>query len=100
MHKIFANSKLDSADKAPDVWITNAEAFRQRMDKNGLVGRMSDMELMIHVLNNLPEKYDVVLDSLETHLLSTGEDKLTFEALQEKLNSRFERISSKERKKE
>ena len=27
LHKIFANSKLDSADKDPDVWITNLESF-------------------------------------------------------------------------
>ena len=41
-----------------------------------------------------------MLDSLETHLVSTGEDKLMLEALLEKLNSRFERISSNEREKE
>ncbi len=55
---------------------------------------------MIHVLNNLPEEYDVVLDSLETHLVSTGEDRLTLESLREKLNSRFEGITSKEREKD
>ncbi len=70
------------------------------MDDIGLVGRMSDMEFMIHELNNLPEEYDVVLDSLETHLVSTGEDRLTLESLREDLNSRFERIISKEREKE
>ncbi len=64
--KIFSNSKLDSADKDPDIWITNLEALRQRMDEIGLVGRVNAMEFMIHVLNNLPEEYDVVLDSLET----------------------------------
>ncbi len=100
MHKIFANSMLDSADKNPDIWITNLEALRQRMDDIGLVGRMSDMEFMIHVLNNLPEEYDVVLYSLETRLVSTGEDRLTLESLREKLNSRFERIISKEREKD
>ena len=63
------------------------------MNEIGLVRGMSDMEVMIHVLNNLPEEYDVVLDSLETHIVSTGEDKLALKALQEKLNSRFEMIS-------
>ncbi len=41
------------------------------MDKIGPVGRMSDMEFMIHVLDNLPDEYDAVLDSLESHLVST-----------------------------
>ncbi len=65
LHKIFANSKLDSADKDPDISITNLEALRQRIDGIILVRRMSDMEFMIHVLNNRPEEYDVVLDSLD-----------------------------------
>ena len=70
------------------------------MDEIGLVGMMSDMEFMIYVLNNLLEENDVVLDSLEIHLVSNGEDKLMLEALKEKLNSRIKRISSKEREKE
>ncbi len=70
------------------------------MDEIELVGRMSDMEFMIHVLNNLPEEYDVVMDSLKNRLVSTGEDRLTLESLREKLNSRFERIISKEREKD
>ncbi len=88
---------MDSADNDPDIWITNLEALRQRMDEIRLVGKMSDMELMIHILNNLPEEYDVVLDSFETCLVSTGEARLTLESLREKSNSRFERIISKER---
>ncbi len=55
------------------------------------------MEYMIHVLNNLPEEYDNVLDSLETCLVSTREDRLTLESIREKLNSRFKRIISKGR---
>ncbi len=99
MHKIFANSKLDSADKDPDVRIANIETLRQIVHKIGLMRRLSDMEFIIQVLNNLPEEYDVVLDSLENRLVSTREDRSTLEALREKLNSRFERIMSKEREK-
>ncbi len=47
--KIVANSKLDSADKDSDVWITNLETLRQRMDEIRLLRRMSDMEFMICV---------------------------------------------------
>ncbi len=69
LHKIFENSKLDSAGKDPDIWITNLEALKQSIDEIGLMGRMSDMEFMIHVWNNLPEEYDVVLGSLEICLV-------------------------------
>ncbi len=54
LQKIFANSKLDSGNKDPGVWITNMEVLRQKMDEIGLVERMSDMEFIIHVLNKFP----------------------------------------------
>ncbi len=54
MH-IFGNSKLNSAEKDPDVWMIYPEALRQIIDKIGLEGRMNEMEFMIHELNNLSE---------------------------------------------
>ncbi len=83
LHKFFANIKLDSADKDPDTWITNLEILRQKMDTIGLVGRMSDVEFMIHEVNNFPEEYDFVLDSFESNLCSTGEDRLILKSLRE-----------------
>ncbi len=44
---------------------------------------MSDMDFMIHVLNELPKEYDVMLDSLESQFVWNGEDRITPEALQE-----------------
>ena len=97
MYKVFASSKLDSSDKDPGVWNTKLKALRQMMGKIGLEEKMSDMEFMILLLNNLLEEYNVVLDSLESCLVSTSEDTLTLKALWEKLNSRFQQISLKER---
>ncbi len=82
--KIFANSNFYPAGKDPDVWITSLQALRERIDEIGLVTRISDMVLMIHVLNNLPEEYDVLMDSLENRLVLTGEDILALESLREK----------------
>ncbi len=82
MQKIFANNKLDYADKGPDVCITHPEVLRQRMDDVRIGGRISDMEFINLNLNNLPEEYDV-LDSFDINLVSTTEDGLIFEALVE-----------------
>eukprot|EP01083_Nonionella_stella_P214315 772272_1 len=59
---------------------------------------MSDMDFMIHVLNNLPELYDVVLDGMENRLMLADGDanKLTIEDVRDKLNNRFERIDERE----
>ncbi len=37
LYKIAENSKLDLADKEPDIWITSHEALRQRMDELDLL---------------------------------------------------------------
>ena len=41
---------------------------------------------MIHVLNNLSEEYNVILDGIENHLTSSGYEVLTIEVICKKLN--------------
>ena len=50
---------------------------------------------MIHVLNNLPEEYDVILDGLENHLTATRDEALTIHSICTKLNHRYKKIKSK-----
>ena len=50
---------------------------------------------MIHVLNNLPMEYDVILDELQNHLTSSDNDTLMIEIITEKLNHRNEKIKNK-----
>ena len=65
----------------------------------GQKGNVSDEDFMIHVLNNLPEEYDVILDGLENRLTATGENALTIDLIRKKLNKRYEKIKSKKEKK-
>lgn len=60
---------------------------------------MSDMDFMIHVLSNLPEVYDVVLDGMEGRLMLKDGDSqnLTIEDVRDKLNNWYERIDERER---
>ena len=39
------------------------------MTKFGQKGNVSDKDFMIHVLDNLPEEYDMILDGLENGLM-------------------------------
>ena len=82
----FHNSKLDSTDKDPDEWILHLEGLQIWMNKFGQKGSVSDEDFMIHVLNNLPEEYDVILDGLENRLMATGENALNIDSIREKLN--------------
>ena len=50
---------------------------------------------MIHILNNLPKEYDVILDGLENCLTATRDNALTIDSIRKKLNHRQEKIKNK-----
>ena len=102
LKKKFANSRLESAEKHPDEWITELESICNDIEAIPIATRMSDMDFMIHILNNLPELYDVVLDGMENRLMLSDSDpnKLTIENVRDKLNNRFERLDEREKVKD
>ena len=69
------------------------------MTKFGQKDNASDEDFMIHILNNLHEEYNVILDGLENCLTATGENALTIDSIQEKLNHRYEKIKTKKEEK-
>ena len=44
-------------------------------------GNVMDEDFMIHIKNDLPEDYDVILDGLKNHLTSVGLDILTIKII-------------------
>jgi hypothetical protein len=101
LKKQFANSLLKN-EVYPDEWITELESLRNDMDSISLSSKMNDQDFMIHILNNLPESYDVILDGMESRFMLPDSDpsKLTIENIRDKLNNRFERITKNELAKE
>ena len=47
------------------------------MNEFGQKGNITDKDLMVHVLNNLSEDYDVILDGLKNYLTVTDDNALT-----------------------
>ena len=43
------------------------------MNEFELKGKITDEDFIMHVLNNLPEEYDVILDGHENHLFLSGD---------------------------
>ena len=74
LKKEFANSILEDFDRNPDEFITDLEGLRSDMEYIHIATTMSDMDFMIHVLNNLPEPYDAVLDDMESRLMLEEND--------------------------
>lgn len=102
LKKKFANSKLHHRDDHPDEWITELESLRTEMESIHISTAMADIDFMIHILNNLPEEYDVVLDGMESRLMldDSNPSKLTIEDIRDKLNNRFERIDERSEQEE
>ena len=61
------------------------------MSKFRVKSNISDKDLMTHVLNNLPEEYDMNLNGLENHLMSSGADMLTIEVINKELSHQYEK---------
>ena len=64
-------------EKDPDECISNLEGLCIQLKDFSLKGSISDEDYMIHVLNNLPKEYDIILDGLENHLISNEDDSLS-----------------------
>ena len=69
---------LLSVDKDPDVWLSELERICQRLKIMQSV--ITDTDLMIHVLNNLPIEYETLVEKLELEI-ETKMNPLTLEGL-------------------
>ena len=67
------------------------------MDSVNTSGKMTDMDFIIHILGNLPEEYEVAIESLKERLEDTS-NKLGIEEVRTKLNARFARINRQKEK--
>ena len=49
-------------------------------------GNITDKDFIIHVLNNVPKEYDVILDGLENYPTVMGDDMLTINKIWNEVN--------------
>ena len=96
----FYDKKLISVKKDPDEWILNLEGFQIQMSKFGIKSSITDKIFMIHVLNNLPKEYNMILDGLEHYLTLSWVDAWTIEDLCKNLNHLYEKLKVKMKKSE
>ena len=73
----FHNRKVSSIKNGQDKWISNLNGLQIQMSLFAVKDYISNEKLIIHVLNNLLEEYDVILDSLENHLILSEPEILT-----------------------
>lgn len=76
----------------PEVWITELEDIRVRLDDMG--SSIPENQFMIHILNNLTADYDLQLALLEKRI-GDKERPLTVDEIRAELSLRFERLTMK-----
>ena len=90
--KKFTNSRLASKRDDPDVWITNLQDIKLRIENQG--SKIDDVDFMIHIINNLRREYEISQAKLEDRL-NYNQDPLTIEEIQTELNLKFLRMNPK-----
>ena len=83
----FNASTLSSAEEDPDVWIANLLKLKSRL--NAMNVTLTDNDLLLHILCNLPKEYETII-KISTQELKAN--KLKVEDLRATLNARFQRL--------
>ena len=96
LKKEFANSTLGDASTPPDEWLSELESLRNQMNAITIPNKsdMIEVDLIIHILSNLPEEYEVAVAELEKDMQSQS-TPIKMEDVRRVLDSRFERFSKK-----
>ena len=62
----LSQSKMTDIKNDPDEWVTGLELLRIKLSK--LKVKISDEDLIIHIINNLPDAYEAVCDQIENEM--------------------------------
>jgi gag-polypeptide of LTR copia-type len=80
----FVESRLEDILINPDIWIQGLETLRRRLEILGY--KISEMDLIIHIIYNLPSEYKTTIHFIENELeMDTG----SLERVRERLRSKF-----------
>jgi gag-polypeptide of LTR copia-type len=76
-----------------DIWIRELERIRRRLIAMGHL--ISNVDLIIHILNNLPEDYENLIENLESEIESGNMD---LDKLKSRLRAKYTRLLEKDDK--
>ena len=86
----YNKSKLKNTKMDPDEWIVYLEILQSRLE--GMNYIISEKQLIIHILHNVPDDYDNIVEDLEK-TVNDATNPLDIETVKERLHSKWERIN-------
>jgi gag-polypeptide of LTR copia-type len=90
--RMFREKSKLGRNEDTEIWINNLEDLRVKLEVLG--SNMTDEQFLIQVLNSLTGDYKLQMTLMEKRF-GNKENPLTIDELQEDLNLRYERLSSK-----
>jgi hypothetical protein len=90
LKKELAQCRLESVDTDPDEWINVLEHYRMRIRGINIAKAMSDEDMMIHMLANLPQEYSEFVTTIENDLEQTT-ITLTLDQMMDRLRNFYRR---------
>ncbi len=85
----FQNKKLESTVQDPKMRISELLKLKERLPVLGVT--MTGKDVIIHMLNNLPEEYNNIVEKMEIKLTSTT-NPLTLTSVRKRLWSIYARL--------
>jgi len=92
LRREFQVCKLKNSEHDPEAWITHLEGLRMKLKDVG--STMTDEDLMVHILNNLTDDYEVQLSKLEEKL-GAATNPLTIDDVKAELRLKYARMKAK-----
>jgi hypothetical protein len=90
LRRQFSNTILEDETVHPDTWLASLEKIRQQL--LSMNAPISDEELILHVLCNLPRAYETLSEQLERRVDDKNKP-LTLDELREELRIKYQRLT-------
>ena len=90
----FSQSKLSDVKKDPEEWVSELEIIKIKLANMKV--QISEEDLIIHIINNLPVEYDSVTDQIENELnFDDANEHPSVESVKARLRAKYSKLMRK-----
>lgn len=90
LKKDFAQCRLESMKQDPDEWVTKLEHFRMWIKGISAAAEVTDEDLMVHIIANLPKAYSEFVTAIE-NVLEQETVTVTLDQLMSRMRNYYRR---------
>ena len=92
IRKKWSKGRLDDVTRDPKHWINEIEFLRGNLWKPVVI--IDDVEMITHILYNLPEEYEIIVENIEGGL-DDNINMFTIKIIRDKLSAKYNRLNAR-----